>query len=81
MSSNPQALIGLIRRYDKGIRLTDGEIIYCLNEIERYIVATDNDIFRNAFKDNKEDKFLKKLIQFKSNLLAEKRLRVINKIL
>jgi hypothetical protein len=75
--NSPQALIGLLRRHDKGISLTDGEILYCLSEIERYIVATNNDIF----KDLIEDRFLIKLLEFKNFLLSEKRSRIISKIL
>jgi hypothetical protein len=64
-------LMAFLRRYRKGIDFTDGEIIYCLKQIESY----------DKFNKEIDSKLAKDLIPFKSYLISLRRLRNIDKIL
>lgn len=76
--NNSMALIALMKKYDKRINLTNGEITYCLNEIDKYEKVVSKDMLNDIPEMNR---FWNKLSIFRGNLLAEKRLRVIDKIL
>ena len=67
-----QPLMAFLRRYRKRTsEFTDGEIIYCLKQIESY----------DKFNREIDSKLAKDLIPFKSYLISLRRSRNIDKIL
>ena len=65
--------MAFMKKYNSGRALTDGEIIYCLSSLDKYLSVSVPDAF--------VEKRLKVLNNFKSKLIAERRLRKINSIL
>ena len=61
-------------KYNKGHHLTDGEIIYCLLDIDRYLLDSKLSGLEPVSR-------IDSMILFRAELIAEQRSRTIDKIL